>query len=49
VAGINAARHRAYRQMIDRGFRIVVSGVAMLCPDAPAFNRTDCVVIDDLR
>jgi GNAT superfamily N-acetyltransferase len=49
VAGVNAARHQAYRQMIDRGFRILVSGVAMLRPDAPGFNRTDCFVIDDLR
>jgi GNAT superfamily N-acetyltransferase len=49
MAGINTARHQAYRQMLDRGFRIVVSGVAMLRPDAPAFNRQDCFVIDDLR
>ena len=49
VAGINAARHQAYRQMLDRGFRILVSGVTMLRPDAPAFNRPDCFVIDDLR
>jgi hypothetical protein len=39
VAGINAARHEAYRPMIDRGFRVLISGVAMLRPDAPAFNR----------
>jgi GNAT superfamily N-acetyltransferase len=49
MAGINAARHQAYRQMLDRGFRILVSGVTMLRPDAPAFNRPDCFVIDDLR
>jgi GNAT superfamily N-acetyltransferase len=49
MAGINAARHHAYRQMLDRGFRILVSGVAMLRPDVPAFNRPDCFVIDDLR
>ena len=49
MAGINAARHQAYRQMIDRGYRILMSGVAMLRPDAPAFNRPDCFVIDDLR
>jgi RimJ/RimL family protein N-acetyltransferase len=49
VAGINAARHEAYRQMVERGFRIFVSGVAMLRPNAPAFNRPDCFVIDDLR
>lgn len=49
AAGINAARHDAYRQMIERGFRTLVSGVAMLRPNAPAFNRPDCFVIDDLK
>lgn len=49
MAGISAARHQAYRQMLDRGFRIVVSGVTMLRPNEPAFNRPDCFVIDDLR
>jgi GNAT superfamily N-acetyltransferase len=49
MAGVNTARHAAYRQMIDRGFRTLISGVAMLRPNAPAFNRPDCFVIDDLR
>lgn len=49
VAGVNAARHQAYRQMIDRGFRAFIQGVAMLRPNEPAFNRPDCFVIDDLR
>jgi hypothetical protein len=49
VAGINAARHEAYRQMVDRGFRTLIAGVAMLRPNEPAFNRPDCFVIDDLR
>lgn len=49
VAGINAARHAAYRQMIERGFRTFLEGVAMLRPNEPAFNRPDCFVIDDLR
>ncbi len=49
VAGINTARHAAYRQMIERGFRTFLEGVAMLRPNAPAFNRPDCFVIDDLR
>jgi predicted N-acetyltransferase YhbS len=49
VAGVNAARHEAYRHMLDRGFRTLISGVAMLRPNAPAFNRLDCFVIDDLR
>jgi predicted N-acetyltransferase YhbS len=49
VAGISAARHQAYRQMIDRGFRTFLEGVAMLRPNEAAYNRTDCFVIDDLR
>lgn len=49
VAGINAARHQAYRLMIDCGFQMLISGVAMLRPNEPAFNRPDCFVIDDLR
>ncbi len=49
MAGISTARHAAYRQMLERGFRIAVSGVTMMRPNAPAFNRPDCFVIDDLR
>ena len=49
VAGVNTARHQAYRQMIGRGFRTFLEGVAMLRPNEPAFNRPDCFVIDDLR
>jgi GNAT superfamily N-acetyltransferase len=49
IAGINAARHQAYRQMIDRGFRTFLEGVAMLRPNEAGYNRPDCFVIDDLR
>jgi predicted N-acetyltransferase YhbS len=49
VAGISASRHQAYRQMIDRGFRTFLEGVAMLRPNEAAYNRPDCFVIDDLR
>jgi GNAT superfamily N-acetyltransferase len=49
VAGINVARHDAYRRMMDRGFRTFLEGVAMLRPNGVAFNRPDCFVIDDLR
>jgi GNAT superfamily N-acetyltransferase len=49
VAGINTARHEAYRQMIDRGFRAFMEGIAMLRPNQPGYNRSDCFVIDDLR
>jgi GNAT superfamily N-acetyltransferase len=49
VAGVNAARHDAYRAMLVRGFRTVLQGVAMQRPNAPGFNRPDCFVIDDWR
>ncbi len=48
-AGINTARHQAYRLMLDRGFRTVLEGVAMLRPNGVGYNRPDCFVIDDLR
>jgi GNAT superfamily N-acetyltransferase len=48
-AGVNTARHHAYRIMLDRGFRPILEGVAMLRPNEPAYNRPDCFVIDDLR
>lgn len=49
VAGVNTARHEAYRQMIDRGFRAFMEGIAMLRPNEAGYNRPDCFVIDDLR
>lgn len=49
VAGVNTARHEAYRQLIDRGFRAFMEGIAMLRPNEPGYNRPDCFVIDDLR
>ena len=49
LAGVNTARHDAYRCMLDRGFRPVIQGVAMQLDNAPGFNRADCFVIDDWR
>jgi hypothetical protein len=49
IVGVNTARHQAYRQMIDRGFRTFLEGVAMLRPNEPGYNRRDCFIIDDLR
>jgi GNAT superfamily N-acetyltransferase len=49
VAGMNAARHDAYRAMIERGFRTFFAGVAMQRPNEPGHNRRDCFVIDDWR
>ena len=48
-AGINLNRSQAYRQMLRRGFRTDIQGVAMHKPDSPAFNRPDAFVVDDWR
>jgi hypothetical protein len=48
-AGINLNRGQAYRQMLRRGFRTYVQGVAMHKPDSPAYNRSDVFVVDDWR
>jgi len=49
TAGVNTARHHAYRRMLARGYRTAFTGVAMLRPNAPGFNRPECFVIDDWR
>jgi GNAT superfamily N-acetyltransferase len=49
MAGVNTACHTAYRRMIAQGFRIDSSGVTMLKPNEPAFDRPDCYVMCDLR
>ena len=48
-AGVNLNRSSAYRQMLQRGFRTMMQGVAMHRPDTPAYNRKDAFIIDDLR
>lgn len=49
VAGINTARHPAYRGLLERGFRTFLEGVAMQRPNEVGYNRADCFVIDDWR
>jgi GNAT superfamily N-acetyltransferase len=49
VAGVNTARHEAYKQMLDLGFQSQRIGVAMHNPNEPAFNRPGIYVIDDWR
>ncbi|NDJ17147.1 GNAT family N-acetyltransferase [Myxacorys almedinensis] len=49
VAGVNTSRNDAYRRMIARGYHTEITGVAMLNPLAPAFNRADVYVLDDWR
>ena len=48
-AGVNLNRSQAYRQMLRRGFRPDIQGVAMHKPDSPAYNRPDAFVVDDWR
>ncbi len=48
-AGVNMARHDAYRQMIARGFRTEIQGVMMNRDNAPGYNRPDSFVLDDWR
>lgn len=49
AAGMNTARHEAYLQMLERGFRTDLQGVAMQRPNTPGYNRPGVYLIDDWR
>lgn len=49
VAGINTARHEAYRVMLERKFRIDFQGVSMHRPNDAGYNRSVVYLIDDWR
>jgi predicted N-acetyltransferase YhbS len=49
VAGVNAARHDAYRRLLARGYRTWLEGVIMQRPNDMGYCRPDAYVIDDLR
>jgi GNAT superfamily N-acetyltransferase len=49
VAGVNTARHEAYRRMVARGFHTIRQGVAMQKANEPGYNRSGVYVIDDWR
>lgn len=49
AAGVNTARIEAYRQMLARGFRTDLQGVAMDKPNEAGYNRPDVYLIDDWR
>jgi GNAT superfamily N-acetyltransferase len=49
VAGVNTARHEAYRQMLARGFRANIHGVVMSRPNEAGYNRPGVYLIDDWR
>jgi len=49
VAGVNTGRLDAYRQMIGRGFRTELQGVAMEKGADEGYNRPGMFVLDDWR
>lgn len=49
VAGVNTARHEAYRSMLARGFRTQLQGVAMHRDNEVGYNRPGVYLIDDWR
>jgi GNAT superfamily N-acetyltransferase len=49
TAGVNTARDEAYRQMLARGFRTELLGVAMEKPNEAGYNRPGVYVLDDWR
>ena len=49
TAGVNLARHEAYRAMLERGFRTDYQGVAMHRPNGPGYSRPGVYVLDDWR
>ncbi len=48
-AGVNMARHEAYRTMLARGFRTDMMGVAMQSRNDAGFNHAGVFVMDDWR
>jgi GNAT superfamily N-acetyltransferase len=48
-AGVNTARHDAYRRMLARDFRTRIQGVAMHKPNESGYSRPDVYVLDDWR
>jgi GNAT superfamily N-acetyltransferase len=49
VAGVNTARHEAYRTLLERGHRTLAFGVAMHRGNEPAYDRPGVYVLDDRR
>lgn len=49
VAGVNTARHEAYREILGRGYRTWLEGVIMQRPNEHGYCRPGAYVIDDLR
>jgi GNAT superfamily N-acetyltransferase len=48
-AGVNTARHEAYRHMLAHGFRTDIQGVVMSRPNEAGYNHPGVYLIDDWR
>jgi GNAT superfamily N-acetyltransferase len=49
LAGVNMARHEAYRLFVARGYRTEIQGVAMHKDNDPGYSRPGLFIIDDWR
>jgi N-acetylglutamate synthase-like GNAT family acetyltransferase len=49
LAGANMAREEAYRQLVARGFRAQIQGIAMHKDNDPGYSRPGVYIIDDWR
>jgi hypothetical protein len=49
LAGTNMAREEAYRQLIARGFRTQIQGIAMHKDNDPGYSRPGIYILDDWR
>jgi GNAT superfamily N-acetyltransferase len=49
LAGANLGRHEAYQDLLGRGYRTAIQGVAMHRDNDPGYSRPDAFVIDDWR
>jgi GNAT superfamily N-acetyltransferase len=49
VAGVNTGCQEAYQQLLARGFRTEIQGVAMHRPNEPGYHRPGMYVLDDWR
>ena len=49
LAGVNMARHEAYRHLLRRGFRTEIQGITMHRPNEPGYSRAGVFVLDDWR
>ncbi len=49
VAGVSAGRRRAYEALLDRGYRILLTGLSMHRPGEPLFADPEHFVLDDWR